>query len=349
VRPPPSDGVLRLLLVGAFAITACAAIAVVALAPGPTTGGPAVLWADWVLAGALLTLAATGWLFVRRSATAIAAAGAEIAPLQARLARKRATIEEFTNSQGRFVGNIAHEIKTPLTTVLSQTELLLGCSNDPAAVRHYAKSIADDMRHLSDLVESFLRLVRPLAQEDTSHHVPVYIHDVVVEAVRRSQTLALESGVSVVPTLAEPSNGDAALELLGDSVLLEAMVENLVRNAVRFSPRGSRVHLLVEVRGESIVLYVRDHGTGIPAEHLESVFDWFFQAPGVTLPSSGTGFGLAIARRVAEHHRGTITLRNLPAGGCEFEITLPRWRVDGPAGQQRFDVGAPPIARTAQT
>jgi signal transduction histidine kinase len=335
--------VLRLLLVGSLSIAIGAAIALVASAPGQ-----APVWVVWLLAGALLTLAAAGWLLLRRAAAEVAAARAEIAPLLARLEKKRARLEEFSSSQGRFVGNIAHEIKTPLATVLSQADLLLACSNDPAAVRRYAKSIAEDMRHLSDLVESFLRLARPFAQEDTSHHVAVYFHDFVLDAVCRSQSLAREKEVSVVATLAESGNGDVAVEVLGDSVLLGAMVENLVRNAVRFSPWGSRVDLQVQVQGESIVLYVRDHGTGIAAEHLESVFDWFFQAPGVTLQSSGTGFGLAICKRVAEHHRGTISLRNLPAGGCEFEVRLPRWRAeDLPSPDGVAAVGAPLIARPA--
>jgi len=332
-------GLLRLLLVGWFSITACLTICVVAL---PT--GPEPAWAAWILAGALLVLAAIGALFLRRSAAQMAATAAEIPPLLARLKIKRARIEEFSGLQGRFVGNIAHEIKTPLAIVLSQTDLLAACSGDAAAVRRYAKSIGEDMRHLSDLVDSFLRLARPFAQEDTSHHAPVYFHDFVVEAVSRSQSLARENGVGVVATLAESGNGDATVEVLGDALLLEAMVENLVRNAVRFSPRGSRVEVIVEVRGETIALHVRDHGTGIAAEHLESVFDWFFQAPGVTLHSSGTGFGLAIAKRIAEHHHGTIALRNLPAGGCEFEITLPRWRAEDAADGTARSPAAPRAA-----
>jgi signal transduction histidine kinase len=278
----------------------------------------------WLLA-AMFTGGTGGWLAARRCA-------GECARLQADLDRMQVTIAGFANSSGRFVGNIAHEIKTPLAIVVSQTDLLLGATEDPAAVRRLATSIAEDMRHLSDLVDSFLRLARPFAQDDASHHVPVHVHDFVVEAVRRCRSLAIGRGVSVAPVLEESGNGEAAPEVVGDAMLLEAMLENLLRNAVRFSPRGSRVVVRVQVRGGWVLLNVRDHGSGIAAEYLESVFDWFFQAPGSTLPPSGTGFGLAIARRVAEHHRGSISLRNHPEGGCEFVITLPRWyRGDLPA------------------
>jgi signal transduction histidine kinase len=181
------------------------------------------------------------------------------------------------------------------------------------------------MRHLSALVESFLRLARPLAQDDTSHHVPIHIHDLALDAVRRCQSFADAREVSVVPMLAE--SGDPSVEVMGDPVLLEAMIGNLLRNAVLSAPRGSRVHLHVRIQGEEILLSVRDHGARIEDDRLDSVLDGFVEVP-TPRPTSGTGVSLAIAKRVAEHHRGTISLRNFPEGGCEFEVQLPRWRAE---------------------
>ncbi len=274
----------------------------------------------WLVGGLLVALAAAGCRVLLRAAGAPAS-------LRALVARQDAQLREISHSQGRFVGNIAHEIKTPLTLVLTQLDLMLHATHDPTAVRVHAKSIAEDVRHLSDLVESFLRLARPFAQTDKSHHSPVDVHDFVMESVRRSQALAHVSGVGIVITFADHVEGAPSPEVLGDAVLLEAMVENLLRNAVRFSPRTAKVEVSVDTRGDAVQIHVRDHGTGIAAEHLESVFDWFFHPPGLTLPSAGTGFGLAIARHVAEHHGGTIGLRNAVDQGCEFEITLPRHQV----------------------
>jgi len=262
----------------------------------------------------------------------------ETSRLRAQLEKALAKIEEISRSQGRLVGNIAHEIKSPLATVLSHAELLQACIDEPSTVRRYARSIAEDMQHLSDLVESFLRLSRAFAQEDTSHHVPVYFHDIVTEAVRRSQSLALEQGVTIVTTLAEPRDAADTVEVLGDSVLLESMVENLVRNAVRFSPRQARVDTHVEALDDVVVLRVRDRGVGIVPEQLESVFDWFFQGPADLQRTSGTGFGLALAMRVANHHRGTISVKNMADGGCEFEVRLLRWRVEEPPSGQVFSL-----------
>jgi len=310
---------LQLLVAGSFALAAGAFVASWMAAEGQVP-----VWTVWVVATAMLALGAAAWLLLSRAAADHADAGM----LQSQLQQALVRIETLTSSQGRFVGNIAHEIKSPLATVLSQVDLLLLCRNDPVAVEGYAKSIAEDMQHLADLVDSFLRLARPFGQDDTSHHIPTSVHEVVVDAVRRSQSLARERGVTVVPILAESGNGADAVEVLGDSVLLEAMVENLLRNAVRFAPRGSRVDVVVEAISDAIVVRVRDYGAGIAVEHLESVFDWFFDVSTRPDRSPGPGFGLAIAKRVAEHHDGAIELRNRAEGGCEFEIRLPRCRAD---------------------
>ena len=330
--------VLELCLAGSLLLCAVLWAVLNAVSPEPGEAPASVsAHAAWLLPCVLLMLAAACVLLSRRSTAPPpqqhgehGAAASHVERLGLQLDAALARIEEISRSQGRLVGNIAHEIKTPLTTVLSHAEQLQAHIDEPSAVRHYAKSIAADVQHLSDLVESFLRLARTFAQEDTSHHVTVYVHDIVTEAVRRSQGLALEHGVTIVTTLAEPRDADDSVEVLGDALLLESMVENIVRNAVRFSPQGARVDMRVEALRDTVVLRMRDRGVGIPPEQLESVFDWFFRGPAEQKPSSGTGFGLALAKRVVEHHRGTISVRNSADGGCEFEVRLPRWRANEP-------------------
>jgi signal transduction histidine kinase len=235
---------------------------------------------------------------------------------------------------------------------MNQAELLRRCKDDPAAVAAHARGVADYLLHLSDLVEGFVRLGSPLLIADKSHHVPVHVHDLVIEAVRRSQSTARNREVHVVATIPEPDGEDRSLEVLGNEALLAAMIESLVRDAVRRSPLGSQVELQVQVRGESILLRVRDRGTAVAASHLESAFDWYFEAPGAGRDAHRTG-NLAIAKRVAEHHRGTISLRNHPEGGCEFQVALPRWRDPAPRSEDgalrsdnsRSPVRAQPLAR----
>ncbi|HEX5050238.1 MAG TPA: HAMP domain-containing sensor histidine kinase [Planctomycetota bacterium] len=280
--------------------------------------GEASAAARWVLAGAVAATAAAWWA-LHRHAAQVEAQRAEYEHIEARL-------EQLPIAQDRFVANLAHEIRSPLSIVLSQAELILGCCDDPVVVKDTARSIVDQVLHSSALVDGFLRLEGPFVPGDTSRHVPVPMHDSVLEAVRRCQAVARGRGVGVTTTLSESDDEDLAPEVLGDAVLLEAMIESLLRHAVRRTPRGAHVELRVDVRGGSVLLRVRDHGPGIAPAQLESMFDWFFQQPGGSRRAAGPGVGLAIARRIAEHHRGTISLRNHARGGCEFEVSLPRWR-----------------------
>ncbi|MEO6595926.1 MAG: histidine kinase dimerization/phospho-acceptor domain-containing protein [Planctomycetota bacterium] len=108
------------------------------------------------------------------------------------------------NPQGRFVGTIAHEIKTPLSRVLGETDLLLLRSEDATAVRGIAKSMAAEVRHLSDLVDRFLRLASPFVHEDKTKHVPIFVSDLVIGAVGRCRELSTKLGVRVVTVLCQP-------------------------------------------------------------------------------------------------------------------------------------------------
>lgn len=294
--------------------------------------------ASWLLAG-LLLLAVMLLVFGRRRAEALR----ELALTENR--RLSARIDEFAIMQGRFVGNVAHEIKTPLAVVLSEAEVLQLRSGDAIAVQAVAKSIVAEVRHLSGLVDSFLELAHPLAQDGTVEHGPVYFSDVVLAAVGRCRGLSNKHNVRMVTLLAPPDNGDPSAEVLGDALLLEVMVENLLRNAVRFSSAGAQVTVRTTADRRSVSLIIQDHGIGIPIEQQQAVFDWFFDAPRRPSGASGIGFGLSITKRIVDHHGGTIALRETPGGGCEFEITLARWwpEADEPAGGGH----APPVEPTA--
>lgn len=321
----------------------------------------------WLLAGSLgLSLlvvglvcsnaaAATAWTMVVAALLAVALVGsvlrrsaAERALLQVEVDRQAKRLAQWAVSQARFVDSIAHEIKTPLTIVTNHAELLLRCSEDPAAVRGHAKSLADYTLHFADLIDGFLRLGGPAAVADHGQHTPMHVNDLVIEAVRRCQSAARGRGVVVVVTIPEPEDASAALEVVGNEALLRAVAESLVRHAIRASWRGARVMVQVATRGDSVLLHVRHHGRSIAEADLETVFDWFFLEAGAGPTNHGSGAGLAVGKRIVEHHRGTITVHNHAAGGCEFVVTLPRWRgeAEPPSGTGSPDP-TPPIAPPA--
>lgn len=305
---PATDRRQRLPLAGWFVFMLFAVAVAIWYAPAGIA---------WFLSGALLSaLAVVIWL-LRRGA-------AEKRALQARLDRQVDRLQQFAEAQSEFVDGIAHQIKTPLTIVLNHAELMMHSYDDPVALRTHGKSLVDYTMHHSGLLEGFLRLGGPFAVTDTSQHVPVQVNDLVVDVVRRCQSIARSRAVDVVLTIADPGSDEVVLEVLGNQALLAAMSESLVRRAVSCSPRGSRVEVQVGMQGESVMMYVRDQGPVIAPSELDSVFDWFGSKLGSERQPTGDCGGVAIGGRIAEHHHGTIAVRNLGAGGCEFVVTLPR-------------------------
>jgi signal transduction histidine kinase len=119
------------------------------------------------------------------------------------------------------------------------------------------------------------------------------------------------------------------LSLKGWPTMIERALDNLLRNAQRFNPAGQPIEMLALRQGERIVISVRDHGPGVETEHLSQLGEPFYRAPGQTAP--GHGLGLAIARRAAERHGGSLILANHPEGGFIASLDLPL--VPGAGGQ----------------
>lgn len=277
-----------------------------------------------LLATALTTILASVWAYSRWLHRGAALRHDH---LQSALHKAERQIRDFATSQSRFVATLAEEIQAPLETARVHAEVLLASAGEPGTVERSARSLNEDVRHLSALVDSYLRLAKPSAQEDTSRHVPVHVHDVLMAAAGRCTSLANTHEVTLVPILAVTAGG-APVEVLGDAVLLEAMMENLVRNGILSSPRRARVELKVRVVGDEVRVSVHDGGMPIAVDAIEDVLHGFFPVPEPVRPPGGSRLSLAIAMRVAEHHRGTISLSDSGSGGCTLEVHLPRWSGD---------------------
>jgi two-component system sensor histidine kinase SenX3 len=247
---------------------------------------------------------------------------AEIARLQQDLNDALERLERGYRSQAQFLSNVSHELKTPVAVLLSQAQVLRA-GGSPEDLTDFAGNVEDEMRTLARLVESLLLLARVGHGKDLVRRVGVPVNDLVLEAAERSSELARSLDVPLVTNLHLTRDGDNQPEVVGDPELLRTMIENLVRNALRFTPRGEPVDLRVTCRQGEASIRVRDRGPGVPKEHLERIFEHFYQVPGERGRERGTGLGLAIARSVAELHDGRIAVRNLPGQGCEFEVRLP--------------------------
>jgi two-component system OmpR family sensor kinase len=225
-------------------------------------------------------------------------------------------------AQERFIANAAHELKTPVTHLLGQAQVLARQTRQPEEYDRFVSAVQEDMRHLATIVESLLLLARADAGLPLDSRARVSINEVVTDAVERCHPYAAQREVRLEPALCAPTDEADEPETEGDAELLVSMVSNLVRNAIRFSPPRERVEVAVERVEQHVRIAVRDRGPGIPDDQLPRLFERFYQAQNAERPA-GSGLGLSIAGSVAKLHKGQIRVVNRLGGGCAFEVTLP--------------------------
>ena len=236
----------------------------------------------------------------------------EIAPLASALNALLARLSSSLDSQRAFVADAAHELRSPLTALKLQLELLRRA--DDAETREAARvAIGEGIGRASRLVEQLLALARsepdavlPVERVDLAAVARQAIDDTTPFADSRSVSIAL-----IAP-------GEAFVK--GDPVALNLLVRNLVDNAVRYSPTASRVEVRVRQQSGEVVLEVDDSGPGIPDAERERVFDRFYRRADAT--GSGSGLGLAIVRSVASAHAATVRLAPSKLGGLMVSVSF---------------------------
>ncbi len=246
----------------------------------------------------------------------------ELAELRDQLEEARVRIRNAFEVQERFMTNVSHELKTPIAVVLTEAQTLraAGISEDVLA---FVESTEEEMLRLGKLVESFLTLARV---RDGNHQIRgkrYGVNDLVMDAADHCAKVAEQAGVVLSVTLLEDEDSlDAAVS--GEPELLRTMLDNLIRNAIRFTPSGKRVEVSLDIDDAWVCVRVKDQGAGIPCDHIGSVFDRFRQAENQQSGrASGYGLGLAIAQGIAELHGGRISVENNVDGGCLFQVRLP--------------------------
>ncbi len=221
----------------------------------------------------------------------------------------------------RFVSDASHELRTPLATVRGYAELYRqGAVSQPGDVSAAMLRIEGEATRMGDLVEDLLTLAR-LDEQRPERRDPVDVTVLAADAVRDAKALDPDRPVTLTgrggplgPTL-----------VLGDDARLRQVVGNLLANALRHTPAGSPVQIAVGPDAADYgVVEVRDHGPGVPAEQVRSVFERFFRADASRQRASGgSGLGLAIVAAIVAGHRGQVGITRTPGGGATFAVRIP--------------------------
>ncbi|HEX2778859.1 MAG TPA: ATP-binding protein [Gemmatimonadaceae bacterium] len=272
-----------------------------------------------------------------------------------------ARLDTAFEQQRRFMADASHELRTPVAIMRGEADVALSQSErDPEEYRGALRVVRDEGKRLSRVVADLFLLARADSGRRPLQRDAVYLDELVAECVRAARALGVARGTTVTltaPSLApDPAAGDARADwpFEGDEELLRSLVMNLLDNAIKHSPAGSAVELRLDRDDASYRISVIDNGPGIPDEARAKVFERFYRvdrarAREAASDSGGAGLGLAIARWIAEAHRGSLILVESSPRGSRFEIALPRPRVASPAAtaagdhsdhRPRFDVTA---------
>lgn len=237
----------------------------------------------------------------------------EIADLGRRFDSMAGRLEKLMGAQRRLLHDVSHELRSPLARLAAAIGLL---RQDPSKLDAGLERIERESARLDLLVGELLTLSRLEAGAQAEAPTPVALGELLQELAEDAGFEGRERGCKVEVDC----DGDPVV--MGQAELLYRAFDNVLRNAVRHSPAGGRIAVVLRGEADLLRVSVADEGQGVAEAALDSIFDPF-QRAGAT-DGHGFGLGLAIARRAIEAHGGSIAARNRPAGGLEIEIILPR-------------------------
>lgn len=231
------------------------------------------------------------------------------------LSRAKIAFEQAAQRREEMVQDVAHDLRTPLTSIKGASQNLLddmaGPLSEPA--REYVEIVRDQAEHLIGIVNWLVDAIRVSVDPVELKTVPVDIDQLAKRVVRGLRPIADEQGIALTVE-AEPSGA------LVDPSKLLLVLENLVGNALKFTESGGKVSVSVRPVEETVEISVTDTGIGLSPDELEHVFDRYYRS---SHPRGGTGLGLSISRELVRLHGGDIDVTSEKGRGSTFVVALP--------------------------
>ena len=217
-----------------------------------------------------------------------------------------------------FVANISHELKTPIGALSLLSEAVMEAKDDSESVTKFASRMQIEAKRLTDLVQEIIQLSR-VQDSDPLHEAEVLLaSDLIKEALDQCRTTADARKIS----LFFQESKDAYIQ--GDHDQMTMAVNNLIENAVNYSPQGTKVSVSTSVENGIISIAVSDQGIGIPEAEVERIFERFYRVdPARSRETGGTGLGLSIVKHIVTKHGGEISVWSSENVGSTFTIRLP--------------------------
>ena len=219
-----------------------------------------------------------------------------------------------------FVANVSHEFKTPLTAIQGFAETLLGGAlDDPTNNRRFLDIIRNHAIRLARLTNDLLKLARIEAGKLEVEFFPVGLIELIEGC---AETTLMKASRKQITLEIEVPPGLPAVQ--GDASLLRDVLQNLLDNAIQYTPAGGHVHVTAEAKGREAVITVSDTGLGIPTSDRERIFERFYRVDAArSREAGGTGLGLSIAKHIVEAHNGRLWVDSVIGEGSKFSFSIP--------------------------
>jgi signal transduction histidine kinase len=238
----------------------------------------------------------------------------------------RAQAEAAVRVRNDVLGTVAHDLRAPLTGIMGRTDLLSHMVDrfpdvDHTRLRDHITALSAAATRMAGMIEEITDVIQldmgqPLALTIATVDLAAVINAAVATVGLTKGRSGRRSDSAIDVTV------ETGLTVCGDAARLTRVVENIVSNAVKYSPAGGPVTVKARARGNNAVIVVQDHGVGIPANEVDRIFTPYFRASTAQV-APGTGLGLAGARAIVEQHGGTIQLHSVEGEGTTVTLTLP--------------------------
>ena len=216
--------------------------------------------------------------------------------------------------QTDFVSNVSHEFKTPINAIEGYSTLLQGSENLDDEQKEYIEKILFNTQRLSSLVGSILLLSKLENQQIPTNQTEYRLDEQIRQSVVALESAWVQKDIELDVELDRVS-------YLGNEQMMRHVWDNLISNAVKFSPQGGTVKLCLSQKARKLTFTIEDQGPGLSEDAQKHIFDKFYQEDS-SHKQEGSGLGLALVKRILTIEKGQITAENIHEGGCRFTVTL---------------------------
>lgn len=230
-------------------------------------------------------------------------------------------VASLNKAKSEFVSVASHQLRTPLSAIRWETELLLTKMKKGLSEKQVSniEVIGEQSRKMARLVNDLLDVARIDQNRLILRHIPVDIRRISEESVKSFAPIMKAKGIELTF-----SSGKKSLKVMGDPEKLRMVVENLLGNASKYTINGGKIEVKVSQKDSLVIFSVKDNGVGIPKEQQKRIFEKFFRSDNIVkYQTEGTGLGLYIAKSVVEQLGGKIRFESVEGLGTIFSFSLP--------------------------